>query len=254
MSDKREFNASTVEESLQKASSTLGIERSSISYEVLDEGSSGFLGLGARDARILVSATGAREALAEPQSTAPTTEPQEDTNQEDRAEEPVAPVLTEPQKPAEPAIASEELLARIKTQVEETLSALGFDGVVSVVEAEEAIEVAIDSSDAGLLIGQKGETLDAMQYLVNVSSYRNMPYAKKILLDAGGYRERRVKAVQGMALRAAKRVLKESQAVDLPPMTASERRAVHTYLRDDPRVSTSSSGDDETRRVTISPA
>lgn len=254
MSEKREFNASTVEESLERASSVLGVESANISYEVLDEGSSGFLGLGARDARIVVSVADTLEPPADSPLTPPTTGTPEDTSLEDYEEEPVSPLRAEQEPPGEPGIVSEELLTLIKTRVEDTLSSMGFGEEVSVTEGEESIEVIIDSQDAGLLIGQKGETVDALQYLVNVSVYRNRPYAKKILLDVGGYRERRVKAVQGMALRAAKRVLRESQAVDLPPMTAQERRAVHTYLKDDPRVATSSIGDDETRRVTISPA
>lgn len=250
MSDKREFNASTVEESLTKASSVLGVETSDLSYEVLDEGSSGFLGLGARDARILASVA---EAVDSP-STSQMTEPREDVAFEDPAEETDILVREEPRQDREGTVGSQELLSMVKTQVEDTLSALNFGGEVSVVEGKEAIEVDIDIPDAGLLIGQKGETIDAMQYLVNVSVYRNMPYEKKVLLDVEGYRERRVKAVQGMALRATKRVLRERQTVDLPPMTSSERRAVHSYLKDDPRVSTSSLGDDETRRVAISPA
>ena len=84
--------------------------------------------------------------------------------------------------------------------------------------------------------------------------YRERPFEKKIMLDVGGYRERRVKAVQGMALRAAKKVSRNGKAVELPPMSASERRAVHTYLKDDSRVTTSSNGKDEDRKITILPA
>lgn len=253
MNGEREFNASSTEEAVEKAASSLGVSPEEVSYQVLDEGSSGFLGIGARDSRILVSPTESNvsiepqsdnqpDALHEPEELY--TERQSFPEQEELQEEPV-----EEQEPA-----PDELLSGVHEHVQELLSRTGLGGDVSVQDGEEAVHVDIDSPDSGLLIGQKGETIDSLQYLVNVSIYRDRPFQKKIVLDAGGYRERRVKAVQGMALRAAKRVSKDGKAVELPSMSSSERRAVHNYLKDDPRVTTSSDGKDEDRKITILPA
>ena len=247
MSGDREFNASSIEEAVEKAASELGFTRDQVPYQILDEGSSGFLGIGARDARVLVSlpesdSEASGEIVPEPEIPA---EPEEEEDQ---------PHTEHTESVEWQAEASEELLSGVREHVQELLAATGLEGEISVKDEDEFIQVDIDSEDSGLLIGQKGETIDSLQYLVNVAIYRERPFEKKIVLDAGGYRERRVKAVQGMALRAAKKVSRNGKAVELPPMSASERRAVHTYLKDDPRVTTSSNGKDEDRKITILPA
>jgi spoIIIJ-associated protein len=262
MSEPREFNASTVEYALDKASSALGIERGSLSYEVLDEGSSGFLGLGARDARI--TATLEREdhesvsspsspSEAEPSETESSeVESDPDPHNKDvdgSQEQPGSDISS-----GETGAASDELLTEVRQRVENTLDAMAFDHRVEVRDEEEVVTVDVDSDDAGLLIGHKGETIDALQYLTNVALYRNGQSSKKVVVNCEGYRERRMKAVQGMAHRTAKRVAREGVSVDLPAMSSSERRAVHDYLKENPKVNSSSTGNDETRHVIVSPA
>jgi spoIIIJ-associated protein len=131
---------------------------------------------------------------------------------------------------------------------------MAFDHRVEVRDEKEIVTVNVDSDDAGLLIGHKGETIDALQYLTNVALYRNGQASKKVVVNCEGYRERRMKAVQGMAHRTAKRVAREGVSVDLPPMSSSERRAVHDYLKENSKVTSSSAGSDETRHVIVSPA
>lgn len=260
MNERREFNAHSVEEAVERAAASLKIAQSSLSYNVLDEGSSGFLGLGARDARIVVEVS-EEEPLASQDPTLEQDIPTPPTSTEGQGEAyhhegpSLAPEETSQLEAEErQEKASQELLAEIRERVETTLSSMAFDGKVSVQDEEEVIVVNIESEDAGLLIGRKGETIDALQYLINISIYHNKKFSKKVVLDCGGYRDHREKAVQGMAHRTAKRVAKKGKAVDLPPMSSSERRAVHAYLKEDPRVTTASTGNDETRRVTISPA
>lgn len=260
MSGDLEFNASSVDEAVQKAASELGIALGEVSYQILDEGSSGFLGIGARDSRILVSST---ESTVERKESSTDHEEKrlqhsdEEEGSEVREVPPEAASEERDSEKAKDALEEQhmdhELLNAAQAHVTELLRLTGLGGEVSVREEAETIEVYIDSEDSGLLIGQKGDTIDSLQYLVNVSLYRDRDFHKKVVLDVGGYRERRVKAVQGMALRAAKRVSKDGKAVELPPMSSSERRAVHTYLKDDPRVTTSSDGKDEERKITILP-
>jgi spoIIIJ-associated protein len=262
MSERREFNASTVDDAVDKASSALGVERDSLSYEVLDEGSSGFLGLGARDARITAilkrdteEPVSSQEALAVEETSEtklPEVEfdsepPNEDAN--DPQEHPSSAASS-----GETGVASDEFLTEVRQRVENTLNAMAFDHRVEVRDDEEVVTVDVDSDDAGLLIGHKGETIDALQYLTNVALYRNGQSSKKVVVNCEGYRERRMKAVQGMAHRTAKRVVREGVSVELPPMSSSERRAVHDYLKEDPKVTSSSAGNDETRHIIVSPA
>lgn len=263
MSESREFNASTVEDALEKASVAFGVARDSLSYEVLDEGSSGFLGLGARDARIAATLDSEdHEPLASPLSPSEeehlgTESPEaeyEDSNPLDvDAEDPIEQSSSDT-RPHKTGASSDQLLTEIRQRVENTLDAMAFDHRVEIRDEDEVVIVNVESDDAGLLIGRKGETIDALQYLTNVALYRNGRSSKKVVVNCEGYRERRMNAVQGMAHRTAKRVAREGVSVDLPAMSSSERRAVHDYLKENQKVTSSSAGNDETRHVIVSPA
>lgn len=258
MTESREFNAATVEEALEKAAASTGITRQELSFEVLDEGSTGFLGIGARDARILVQ--GASIANTEPR--------EEEAPEEEAvaAETAVLPASVDPmpeeavpeERAAEPArgeqeAVSEELLEEVRESISSVLTAMKFEASVDVYDADEVIAADVTPDNTALFIGQKGETIDALQYLINASIYRERPFVKRIVLDAEGYRQRRVEAVQGLAHRTARRVLREGRTIELPPMNSSERRVVHVYLKDNPQVTTESEGNGDNRKVKVSP-
>jgi spoIIIJ-associated protein len=133
------------------------------------------------------------------------------------------------------------------------LEAMDFEARVEVYDAGGFIAADVAPDNTGLFIGQKGETIDALQYLVNVAAFRDRPFFKRVVLDAEGYRQRRVEALQGMAHRTARRAVRERRTVELPPMNSSERRVVHLYLSDNPGVSTESEGSGDNRRVKVSP-
>lgn len=222
----REFHASNVEEAIRKAAKALGIAPEEVRYEVLDEGSEGFLGLGARDARIRVI---------------------------EESPEPAAPSKDEEQAAEEGDEAPAELLEEIKHLTTEMVEAMGLGGRVDVYDAGEYIAADITTDHTAILIGQKGETIDALQYLINAAIYRNRPFVKRIILDSEGYRQRRIEAIQGIAHRSARRAIRERRSVKLPPMSPAERRIVHVYLKDNPRVTTFSEGSGANRRVTVAP-
>jgi spoIIIJ-associated protein len=242
MRQTREFNATTVEEAVEKASASLGLSVEDLSYEVVDAGSEGFLGIGARDARILVEVP--ERELPEFGDDAEATDvpaPQE-----------LSEVLGEPSEP-ESVAAPEELLDEIRELVTSIVEAMGFEARIDVYDAGSFVAVDVTSDNTALFIGQKGETIDALQYLVNAAIYRKRPFVKRIILDAEGYRQRRVEAIQGIAHRTARRAVRERRTVELPPMSPAERRIVHLFLKDNPKVTTSSEGSGENRRVKISP-
>ena len=109
----------------------------------------------------------------------------------------------------------------------------------------------IEGDDAGLLIGRRGETLQSLQFLVNLMVRRRLKEHASVIIDVEGYRERRNKALRSLALRMADRVVNYGRSVTLDPMTPGERRVIHLALSDHPRVATESFGDGSNRRVTI---
>jgi spoIIIJ-associated protein len=257
MTDSREFYASTVEEAVEKAALELGLSSAEISYRVLDEGNSGFLGIGARDARIIVQAS-APHASGEdehPDST-PAQNVVVDEPEPELSENAGSSTLSEvygEQSESEQVEAPQELLDEIRALVSSVLDAMGFEARVEVYDAGGFIAADVAPDNTALFIGQKGETIDALQYLINVSAFRDRPFFKRIVLDAEGYRQRRVEAIQGMAHRTARRAVRERRTVEMPPMNSSERRVVHLFLSENPGVTTESEGSGYNRRVKVSP-
>ena len=252
MNGKQEFYATTVEEALSRASSVLGVAQDRLNFEVLDRGSAGFLGIGTRDARILV------ELPEGPQSRIPTP----DSNQQLEPHEEGMPVeelpetaqLLEEKDPEHSgAHVPHDLIVAVDEFMTSLIDAMGFDATVDTYDAGDVIAVDVATKETGLFIGQKGETIDAIQYLLNVAVYKDRPFLKKIVIDSQGYRQRRVEAIQGMAHRTARRVLREKRPLSLPPMSPAERRIVHLFLKENPNVTTSSEGNEEDRRVVVSP-
>jgi spoIIIJ-associated protein len=261
MTDTIEYYASTIDEAVEKAALELGLSPEELSYRVLDEGNSGFLGIGARDARIIVEAPAQPNGDEEdgpPETTPaeaamvdePETEPSESTGNVGSST--LAEVYGE-SSGTEQVEASEELLDEVRVLVTSVLDAMGFDARVEVYDAGGFIAADVAPDNTALFIGQKGETIDALQYLVNVSAFRERPFFKRVVLDAEGYRQRRVEAIQGMAHRTARRAVRERRTVEMPPMNSSERRVVHLFLSENPGVITESEGSGDNRRVKVSP-
>jgi spoIIIJ-associated protein len=262
MTESKEFYASTIDEAVENAALELGLSAEELSYRVLDEGNSGFLGIGARDARIIVDAP-AQHTAGEVDELPETTraenvvvdeaesEPSESAG--DAGSSSLSEVYGE-QSDSEEIVAPEELLEEIRALVSSILDAMGFEARVEIYDAGGFIAADVAPDNTALFIGQKGETIDALQYLVNVSAFRERPFFKRIVLDAEGYRQRRVEAIQGMAHRTARRAVRERRTVEMPPMNSSERRVVHLFLSDNPGVTTESEGSGDNRRVKVSPS
>ena len=249
MTEDMEFHASTIDEAVEKAALELRLSREEISYRVLDEGNSGFLGIGARDARIVVEAPAQHSSVErdEPRETVPSAavdEPQADAGSS---------TLSEIYGESDQGEAPEDLLDEIRLLMNSILDAMGFEARVEVYDAGGFIAADVVPDNTALFIGQKGETIDALQYLVNVAAFRERPFFKRVVLDAEGYRQRRVEAIQGMAHRTARRAVRERRTVEMPPMTSSERRVVHLFLSENPGVTTESEGSGDNRRVKVSP-
>ncbi len=149
-----------------------------------------------------------------------------------------------PQEPAE----------RVRELVEGVLDELDLDGEVEVSEDDERIEVVVSGEDDyGLLIGKRGQTIDALQLLCFQAAFRGVRDRKRVILDASGYRERRREVLTARADRAAEQALDRSVAVEMDPMSAQERRVVHEHLKERSGVETYSEGDEPRRCVVVAP-
>ena len=148
--------------------------------------------------------------------------------------------------PAEPA-------ERVRAILERVVEALDVEAEVEVDEDPEQIVGRVDGEDVGLLIGRRGQTIDAVQLLCYRAAFRGLQERKRVVVDASGYRERRQEAIERQADRAADRAFKTDKEIELEPMTPSERRVVHQYLKDRAGVETFSEGEEPERCVIVAP-
>src|SRR6478672_9752251 len=141
---------------------------------------------------------------------------------------------------------ADEPVERVRAVLERIVDELDVDGSVEVSEEEEIIG-RVDGEDLGLLIGRRGQTIDAVQLLCYRAAFQGRPDRKRVTVDAAGYRERRRDAVERQADRAAERALKSGNEIELEPMTPSERRVVHQHLKERAGIETFSEGDEPER-------
>ena len=143
---------------------------------------------------------------------------------------------------------------RVRELVERVLDELYLDGEVEIFEDDERIEAVIEGDDDyGLLIGRRGQTIDALQLLCFQAAFRGSRERKRVVVDAAGYRERRRETLAARADRAAEQALKVGRPVEMDAMSAQERRVVHEHLKERGGVETFSEGDEPHRCVVIAP-
>lgn len=235
----------TIDEAIHEALRQLGATRQDVDIEVLEEGSKGLFGLlGARRARVRVELK-------------PGVEPAPVVMDDDHVDEDVdesAVVPEAPRRSPEDSAAAEERLAKAEQFLTGVLERMGIDAALEMRFGDEDIYVInIVGEDLGLVIGRRGQTLDAIQFLVNQVANKAGGVRVRIVLDAEGYRERRAEALSALARRTAQKVRRERRKVALEPMNALERRVVHMALADEPGVETYSEGEDPQRHVVIAP-
>jgi spoIIIJ-associated protein len=142
---------------------------------------------------------------------------------------------------------------RVRAVLEEIVDALDLAADVGVEETDEQISARIDGDDLGLLIGRRGQTIDAVQLVCYRVAFRGSQERKRVSVDAAGYRERRREMVERQADRAAERALEIGKEIELEPMTPTERKLVHDHLKDRPGLETFSEGEEPERCVIVAP-
>lgn len=124
---------------------------------------------------------------------------------------------------------------------------------MKVIEKEQGLFIDLEGPELGILIGRRGETLDALQYLINLSVNKNQEVRKKIIIDIEGYRNRREETLQKLALKLADKAKQRGRNVVLEPMSSQERRIIHTALQGREDIYTFSEGEEPYRKIVISP-
>ncbi len=140
------------------------------------------------------------------------------------------------------------LAEKIATDI---LELMGYTATGDVQESGGRTTVVLEGQEIGGLVGPRGQPLDALEFLVGLQIAKRVGHRVQVTLDAEGYRARREAALQAIASQAASRAVRERKPVPLEPMDPRDRRTVHLALQHDPRVVTSSVGEDENRRVVV---
>ena len=233
-SNSTEKSAKNKEAAIEAALKELGAAREDVDIEVLDEGSKGFLGIGARDARVRVTL---KKAQSEEAAPAQTSAPVRESKKEER---PKKESLGGPEEDA-------------KKFLGDIFSAMNLDVSIDAKMDEQSISIDLAGENMGIVIGKRGDTLDSLQYLTSlVVNQRSEDYIK-VSIDTENYREKRTEALLALSNRLAEKVTKTGKKFTLEPMNPYERRIIHSNLQDNPAVTTYSIGQEPYRKVVIAP-
>jgi spoIIIJ-associated protein len=216
-----EIIAPSVQEAIARGAAELGADPGQLLVEVLDEGGNAMLGLASRQARVRLSLL-RRPAVAF----------EMDDNSLQATEAVVRDLL-------------DHLAVRGKVQARW--------GEPSEPDQEPPLLVDIHGDDLSVLIGHRGETLSALQYITRLIVARELGRATPVVIDVEGYRARREQQLRQLARRMAEQALEQGRTMTLEPMPAGERRIIHLELRDHEKVYTESVGEGDQRKVTIIP-
>lgn len=142
---------------------------------------------------------------------------------------------------------------RVRAVVEAAIPEIDPDAVVDIQDDGETLKVSIEGPDLGRVIGRHGQTLDAIQHIAFRAASFERDDIRRVEVDAGGWRERRAEELRDIAERAADDAVETGESIRLQPMSASERKVVHEYLRDREDVDTISEGTEPNRRLVVEP-
>jgi spoIIIJ-associated protein len=141
----------------------------------------------------------------------------------------------------------------LRVFIQGVVDRMGIEASIEAYDTPEAVHAEISGDDLGILIGRHGTTIDALQYIAAIVINGDRRNRRQVVVDAEGYRTRREVSLKALADRMAQKAARESTSVQLKPMTAAERKVIHLYLKDHPRVETVSEGNEPFRAVVISP-
>lgn len=239
-----EMIAPTVEEAIQRGALELGLPVDALEIEVLDKGGRGLFGLTNRQARVRLTVRDKPASSASEASQAAPAQREERADSVEAADE----------------ATDEEALKISQETVKELLQRMSVHASVRAHWGEpdapgkiRPLFIDILGDDLSILIGRRGETLTALQYITRLIVGKELRRPVAVLIDVEGYRSRRERQLRQLARRMATQAMETNRTMTLEPMPAYERRIIHMELRDDPQVETISVGEGSRRKVTIIP-
>ncbi|MBT3339088.1 MAG: KH domain-containing protein [Anaerolineae bacterium] len=260
-----EVIAPTVEEALSKGLAELGLTAADVSMEVLDSGGKGFLGLGKRQIRVRLTVNGVpglapteqAEVMSEPDARKKKAKPAP-KKKGSRAER--KPASVKKSASSAPKEDSDEPLLKLSEEVvTKLLELMKLKATASARydapdrEGRKSVYVEVNGKDLGVLIGRRGETINAFQRIAALIVSKEMSRWVRLSVDVEGHRNRREQQLRRMARQLAEQVTKSKRRQSLEPMPANERRIVHMELQNHADVITNSVGEDPQRKVQIEP-
>ena len=233
-------NDASVEKAIQKGLRQLQLTQDDVEIEVIDEGKKGLFGFGQKDAVVLITVKEKieQEEVVVEEFEESFEDEEFDTDDNDEAVEVLDNHI-------------EEAAHVTKAYLEQIAEIYGAPSVVHVEVQKEKMNFVFETDKPGLLIGKYGKILNALQVLAQVSVHRFVKGRMSVQVDVGDYRLRRTEALQQIAEKTARRVLKTKQPVYLEPLPAYERKQIHAYLSKNKRISTHSEGKEPHRYLVV---
>ena len=238
-----ETQGDTIDTAIDNALKLLGVPRDKVTVDIISEGRKGILGFGAQQAKV-------RAALRKSSHS---------QNSAEKADVPAPPAANPVRDVIEAPIEGTDnsaITEKALTVLGEILQHMGVAATVEQKSAANGAEVLLEvkAADSGLLIGRKGQTLEALQYLIGrIAGERQAGEGPHIVIDIENYRDRRRKSLEDMALRLGEKAKRQRKTVTVDALSAADRRIIHAALQDDPWVTTKSLGQGFYRRLLIIP-
>ena len=271
-------SAKTLDDAITEALIQLGVTSDRLEYNVIEKGSAGFLGIGMKQA--VIEAWKKEEKAEEPEIedfkeavkeeiSSIMEEPVKKKESKKEKKESSKKVKDKPEKmpkekkeedKKEEPVKEEQVLAKVEEQtikaveqfLKDTLKAMDMDvEITSSIDEDGALYVDMKGEHMGILIGKRGQTLDALQYLANRVANKHQSGYVRVKLDTENYRARREETLKHLAKNIAHKVKRNRRPVVLEPMNPYERRIIHSALQSDPYVTTHSEGEDPYRKVVV---
>ena len=227
----------------------LNVKREEAEIEIIDDGKAGFLGFGSRNAKVKVTAKKIfvdkkeKETFLSKPSERPSVEKESPESSAESQEESLT--LKEEEAPTDPQKAKEILSGIIER--------MGMEGMIESRTRDGRVVLNTIGKDSNLLIGKKGQTLDAVQLLVNLMYSKSVKKKANIVVDVEEYKVRREKRLQSIALEVRDKVKKTQKPIAIAPMNSQDRRIIHMTLQNDRDVKTASKGEGLLRKVVVIP-
>ncbi len=253
----KEFSAKTVEDAITAACQEFLVVSAKLDYEVVEEGSSGFLGIGSKPAVIRARVKEESEMEEKPVSAKPVETKSVSAKPVEAKAETGKPVQekAEGKKLATKSLKTEGPLEdEAKKFLNSVFAAMNMVVTVDVNydEAEKNMDIELSGEEMGVLIGKRGQTLDSLQYLVSLVVNKGEEDYIRVKVDTENYRQRRKETLENLAKNISYKVKRTKRPVSLEPMNPYERRIIHSALQNDKYVTTHSEGEEPFRRVVVS--